>query len=222
MERLAPYGLEILGELGPIDLAKTSSASGRYERIVLIGAAGSSIWAAFGDSDEYHDGQADPLDRWSRRIGAEIAEKLGATALYPFEMDPPLPFLRWAAAAGRSAPSRIGMFIHDDYGLWHAYRFALAFDSGSSVGAAAAPPLSQLCVDCSSQACLSACPVDAFTYGSEGSKFDVVACRDYLFADPQCDCIAAGCLARRACPVATEFVYEPDHARFHMEAFVGA
>jgi len=213
-DAVAEHGLVVLGSFAGSDLAPLE-----LDSLVLVGAAGSAIWPGFVQSAEYLDRNPDPLDRWSRRIGDQVAAGLGARSLYPFDEDPPLPFLRWAAMAGSSAQSRLGMFIHDEFGLWHAYRFALGFSE--SVDQAPPNPrtgLSQTCIDCETVACLDACPVDAFA--PDGFGADV--CRDYLRADSTCDCMEGGCLARRACPEAVAFVYQPAHARFHMEAFVGA
>lgn len=56
-----------------------------------------------------------------------VAEALGATAVYPFQ-PPWQPFQRWAMRAEDVQSSPLGILIHPDYGLWHAYRAALLFD----------------------------------------------------------------------------------------------
>jgi hypothetical protein len=63
--------------------------------------------------------------------------------------------------------------------------------------------------------CLSACPVGAFS----GRSYDVPACVNHTRSTAGVDCREAGCRARRACPVGREYPYEPDQARFHMDAF---
>lgn len=205
-DAVSEHGLIVLG-----------SVADNEGSLVLVGSAGSSIWPAFTQSREYLDGKADPMDRWSKRVGDQVAARLGAQALYPFGENPPLPFLRWAEAAGVSARSRLGMFIHKEFGLWHAYRFALRFGQAETPSQARFD-LAQECVDCETVACLSACPVDAFS--PEGLAVDT--CREYLSTDLACGCMERGCLARRACPEAVAFTYQPAHARFHMEAFLGA
>ena len=65
-----------------------------------------------------------------RRVAAAIdplARSVGAMALYPFDGPPYRPFQRWAMRAEPVAPSPLGLFIHPEYGLWHAYRAALVF-----------------------------------------------------------------------------------------------
>ncbi len=215
--KVAEYGLTILGSFNVSDeMVPAFSGGGRPHSMALIGAAGSSMWPVFSSSPEYRSGLPDPLDRWSRRIGDGVARHLGAEAVYPFGADPPLPFLRWAAMARASQPSRIGLFIHRDFGLWHAYRFALMLPE--SMSRQDDVPMGNLCAECASQACVSACPVDAFGRGA----FDIQACAAHLMGNPGCDCTSDGCLSRRACPVAVEFRYLPPHARFHMRAFVEA
>lgn len=93
--------------------------------LLLFGQAGSSIWREFSGSAEYRDGRADPLDRWSRRIARSMADELGARALFPFEGPPWYPFGRWAQQAEHLRPSPLGILMHPQLGLWHAYRFAL-------------------------------------------------------------------------------------------------
>ncbi|WP_424947191.1 hypothetical protein [Candidatus Spongiihabitans sp.] len=39
--------------------------------LILFGNAGSSFWECFSGSREVADGQADPLNRWSQRVGAD-------------------------------------------------------------------------------------------------------------------------------------------------------
>jgi len=66
--------------------------------------------------------------------------------------------------------------------------------------------------------CLSACPVDAFS----GTSYDVAACAAHIGSTAGEDCMAGGCLARRACPVGQAFAYGPAQAQFHMRAFLAA
>ena len=94
--------------------------------LLLFGNAGSSIWPVFSGSPEFKDGEPDPLDRWSARIGKKLAVEWGGMALFPFGGPPYQPFLRWAKKAENLESSALGMLLHPVYGLWHAYRFAIA------------------------------------------------------------------------------------------------
>ena len=110
--------------------------------------------------------------------------------------------------------------IHPQHGLWHAYRFALALpelpaDDARLITCGNEPGPVDICLNCDGQPCLSACPVDAFTPGS----FSVDRCAAHLHRPEGQACMQTGCQARRACPVAVEHRYVPEHAAFHMAAF---
>jgi len=181
--------------------------------LVLFGNVGSSIWQVFRHSPEYADGQPDPLNRWSERIGKAIAARLGGLALFPFGGPPYLPFLSWAGKAEHLKSSKLGMLIHPEYGLWHAYRFAIALPEICSFERAEGA--SDICAQCPDQPCLKGCPVNAFS----GSEYDVEACYRYLDRHPMTQCMKTGCQARVSCPKGARFRYQGEHAAFHMEAF---
>ncbi|MDO6462067.1 hypothetical protein Q4485_15250 [Granulosicoccaceae sp. 1_MG-2023] len=194
-----------------IDGATAAPAGGT---LILAGHAGSTLWPVFSQSPEYHDRRPDPLDRWSRRIGKHIAAACGAQAVFPFDGPPWSPFLSWVQRAGTTFSSPIGLSIDPHAGLWHALRFALWFDRTLPLPEAQAstPP----CQQCRSRACLSACPVGAFT----GTEYRVEDCTDYLRRHPDSACMQRGCLARHGCPVGQNHAYQPAHAAFHMQAFL--
>ena len=179
--------------------------------IVLIGNAGGEFWPAFvGGRRE----EADPLDGWTRRVTDPLAAQLGATAVYPNDQ-PYHPFQTWARRAEPVHFSPLGILIHPEFGLWHAYRAALLFpieiDGVPAPGVAASP-----CDTCAEKPCLSACPVAAF----EGKAYNVAVCTGHLRAGENPDCAGLGCRARNACPVAADRRYPPEQIRFHMAAFV--
>lgn len=184
---------------------------------MLVGNAGSSLWPAFTRSPENGDGQPQPMDRWSRRIGTAVAVELGARVVFPFDGPPYPPVLNWAMRSGQAFPSPISMYIHGAFGLWHAYRFALLLPA-QATGIASLDVAENPCLSCSRQPCLSACPVGAFT----GDEYLVDNCVNYLAADEHSDCRQQGCKARTACPFAPGLQYRPRHARFHMEAFLAS
>jgi hypothetical protein len=199
---LRPHGLVILGVLPDT---------------VLAGNSGSSFWNHFELSPEFVDGQPHPMDRWSKRIGLAVAATLDAQAIFPFEGPPYPPVLDWARKSGQAQPSPISMFIHRDYGLWHAYRFALFFSQPLS-GVKSTSAMESPCLSCVGQPCLEACPVDAF----DENIYRVGDCVEFLASDEQSECRQRGCSARRACPVGVKFQYRPRHARFHMDAFLAS
>ncbi len=219
IERLvAPHGLNLRGGFHPsANDGVPASADGRTPAtLLLIGNIGPSLWPVFSASAEADDGAPDPLNRWTLRVIASIAREVGAVPLFPFGGPPYLPFQRWAMRAEAVAPSPLGILIHPDYGLWHAYRGALAFAERLAL-----PPRVQRarpCDSCSDRPCLSACPVGAFSEHG----YDVPACIGHIGRPAGDPCMSGGCLARHACPVGPAFGYGAAQARFHMTAFLAA
>ncbi len=189
------------------------------QTLVMVGNAGPDLWRAFAASPEFGTAP-DPLNRWSARVIGNLAEAWGAWALFPFGGPPHLPFIAWAKRAEPVGESPLGMLIHPDYGLWHAYRGALAFAEAIPLPPRAERP--RPCDACADQPCLSACPVGAFTAEGDGVGYDVSACADHLKAPAGADCMAEACRARRACPIGREYLYQPEQARFHMTHFLAA
>jgi len=160
-------------------------------------------------------GLADPLDRWSRRVGDALAAALGGRSIFPFEGPPHPPFLSWAARTGKVVSSRLSLFIHERLGLWHAYRFALAIPKFNEQ-AIDRSVFESPCLKCKDMPCLDACPVDAFA----DQSYDADKCMDYLLSDATSACRNRGCAARRACPVGESFTYLQEHAKFHMDSYI--
>jgi len=214
---LQPLGLILLGSLPVMDEDGMADLAGQVpvRGLLLVGNGGSSLWPVFSRSAEFADGCADPLDRWSARVGNDIAATLGGRAIFPFEGPPFPPFLGWAAKTGTAVSSRLSLFMHQRFGLWHAYRFALAVP-GSPGRSPAGVAFESPCLQCADQPCLGACPVSAFS----GPAYRSDLCLDYLERDTESACRRLGCASRRACPEGRAFTYLPEQASFHMDAFV--
>lgn len=166
--------------------------------LLLFGNAGSAMWDVFGRS---------------------LADEFSARAFFPFGDPPHRPFLRWGKKAEALRNSRLGMLIHPQFGLWHAYRFALAFPEVPAQSES--PPAGiggDICRGCAPKPCRPACPVNAFTE----ARYDVQSCYRYLQSHPESKCMTTGCQARVACPQGAAHRYQPHHAAFHMRAFVAA
>lgn len=194
---------------------------GKPHSVVLIGNAGSAIWAPFCAAPEARDGAPNPMNRWTRRVVDKLGQTFGAVVLYPFEGPPYYPFQQWALRAGGVHVSPLGILIHAEYGLWHAYRAALLLAQPvEPLAPDAAPspsssPSSSPCESCAEKPCLTACPVGAF----QPQGYDVDSCRGHVRSADGAACLKDGCLARRACPVGVDLGYSPGHAEFHMMAF---
>ena len=211
---VAKLGLIARGGFHPTEGDRVPPVFGsqKVATLIMIGNAGSDLWAHFGATMSTSD-RPNPLDEWvADHIGA-LATDLGAVALFPFGGPPFLPFVSWAQRCEPVTPSAIGILIHPVYGLWHAYRAALVFPAQLDL-----PPVQNTprpCDTCADKPCRSTCPVGAFT----DAGYDIASCFAHL-ANPQgADCCEAGCRARRACPVGADYTYPPDHAQFHMNAF---
>ncbi len=235
-QALAGYGLHLRGGFVPAASDALPGLPGGAAAAVLwlVGQVGSACWPAFSGSAFFRDGLPDPMDRWSQAIGDTLAQQHGGVALYPSDGPPYWPFQRWAERAEALQPTPLGLRIHPQWGLWHAYRFALllpaadaedtasleaAPEAGYAPGLEAGPEAAfatEICARCVAQLCLHACPVDA--YGPAG--YDVAACAGHLRGPDGAPCMQGGCLARRACPVGSGLRYLPEHAAFHMRAYL--
>ena len=211
---LEPHGLFLRGvvhfgaEDGPVLEDGRRAAS-----VVLVGNIGGSLWPAFsGWLEGGRGGGENPLDDWSKAAIRPVARATGASVWFP--SDPPWqPFQQWAMRAEGLKASPLGILIHPVYGLWHGYRAALGFaETVDAPSLVVGPHPCDTCVD---KPCLSTCPVAAV----RPDRFDVAACRGHLRTPQgQAGCMAAGCLARAACPVGAVYRYPEAQVRFHMAA----
>lgn len=215
--RIEAAGLTVRGafHVEDDDGVPPTGTAGTGRTLILIGNAGSSFWPVFSQSEEYADGRPDPLDRWSERVITGLAQELDATPVFPFGGPPYYPFLSWARRAEDVVSSPIGVLIHPEYGLWHAYRGALVVDQRLE-DLPPRPGAPSPCLTCPDQPCLNGCPVNAF--GADG--FDVDRCVGHL-SGPN-DCLDQGCLARNACPAGEPFRYDSEQHSFHLRAFLRA
>ncbi|CDX40428.1 conserved hypothetical protein [Mesorhizobium sp. ORS 3359] len=216
-EALVRYGLIVRGgfnfvddedvPLGPSGVSAKSA--------LLVGQAGAAPWPHF----QRWLGQqardiANPLDTWSREVIGVVAKEFGARAVSPSDR-PYLPFQQWAMRAEGLKPSPLGILMHPQYGLWHAYRGALLFEDEISVPEPHAAI--HLCDTCVEKPCLKSCPVDA--YSVDG--FAHQACLAHVRGPRGEPCRSGGCLDRNACPYGAAYRYPADVQAFHMAAFAG-
>ncbi|MGB1547841.1 MAG: ferredoxin [Alphaproteobacteria bacterium] len=208
-----PFGLVLRGgfHVEAQDRVPPLGEGTAAKTLILVGNAGPAMWEVFAASPEAGDSGGNPLDRWSRRVVSGVAGECGAKPFFPFG-EPTHPFIGWAMRAEPVAPSPIGPLIHPDYGLWHAYRGALAFAERLELPPRDARP--RPCDTCQAKPCLDTCPVEAFASG----LYDIPRCVEHLEKAAGRDCVEGGCLARRACPVGA--AYAPAQAGFHMAAFL--
>ena len=196
---------------GPEDMPDDAACG----TLVMLGFAGAAQWPGFTAAAEYRDGRPHPLDRWSHRVISSLARELGARPYFPFLGPPFAPFILWAEKAEPVHRSAMGMMIHPDFGLWHAWRGALAFEHRFELPRRDLRP--SPCDACRDKPCITACPVDAFASGD----YDVPKCAAHITRREGAECVDTGCRSRRACPVGAEYRYSPEQAAFHMRAFIG-
>lgn len=218
-ERLAGLGLRLCGGF-PLDtdLDRDVVASSPGARsLLLVGNTGSEMWRRNGPAIMAL-GSPNPLDRWTRREIEPIATGLGGTAIFPFGGPPHWPFQRWAQRAEGVRASPLGILMHPVFGLWQAYRAAILLPEAIEFPERPAHP--HPCDACPDRPCLKACPVAAFSPAGYAVDRCVAHVRAGMaVAD---GCFQRGCLARMACPIGPEWRHDPDHAQFHMQAFLSA
>jgi hypothetical protein len=208
-QRIASTGLIVRGGFHPDE---DDGVPVPCTTLIMVGNAGPEFWRSI--EREADLANAHPIEDWSRKVLTEAAKELDAGVLFPFTGPPYLPFLSWAQKSEPVFPSPIGPLIHPDYGLWHAYRGALAFRERIDL-----PLLEDSkspCESCRDKPCLNTCPVEAVGRGD----YDVPACAGYLAGPEGADCLSSGCAARRACPIGRDYLYEPIQAGYHMTAFL--
>jgi len=212
---LAEYGLILRGgfNFGPDDNPPTALSGAPARAVLLVGQAGATPWPHFQDWRRKQPADLEnPLDTWCREVIGRIAQDFGARAVSPSDR-PFLPFQQWAMRAEGLKPSPLGILMHPEYGLWHAYRGALLFD----VERAAEPvhePI-HLCDACVGKPCLKACPVDA--YNPAGFAYE--DCLVHVRGPEGKPCRSIGCLDRNACPFGIAYRYPAEMQAFHMKAF---
>lgn len=228
--------------------SNSGSGSGISPRITLlvVGHYGSSLWPYFSTSPEYLSGLDHPLDQWSQRIAQKLQELCNKSyqtlAVFPSDGPPYAPFITWSQLTRPLSHSPLGISLDPQAGLWHAFRFALLIRDLSDENfeelqrhhdpyfqIEADPKSPWTCSQCIDTPCLKACPIDAFQKGF----YDMQACADYLNSSLKqaeisdspsstAACVSQSCLARRACPVGHDFVYNEPHRKFHMMSFIMA
>ncbi|MBN7785926.1 hypothetical protein JYP51_13425 [Ponticoccus gilvus] len=201
-------GLALRGAFHPKAADRAPEGTGT---IVMIGPDEPRFWPIFTAAPEYRDGAPDPLDRWSRRVIDALAQEVGATALYPSDGPPYAPFIRWAERTGTAWPSPVGPLVQAEAGLFISYRAALALPARLPLSDTPTQP----CPRCA-RPCETACPVGAL---SPDHPYDVPRCKAHIASDAGEAC-RAGCLVRRACPVAVDFARLPEQSAFHQSAFM--
>jgi epoxyqueuosine reductase len=192
--RLAPHCLELLGGFHAEGEKPLPPGT---RTMLLVGPKEPGFWPHLTAQPEW-DGRPDPVDRWSRRVIGGLACDLGGKALFPFGGPPYHPFYKWTLRTGRVWESPVRLLVHETQGLMVSFRGALAVKP---------------CDTCA-KPCLDACPAQALT----GAGYDLPACHAWLDSGDR-DCMKAGCMTRRACPVGHGYARMPEQSAYHMGQF---
>jgi len=207
---LRPLGLMIYGALHPKRVAVPGASDGT---LILIGTS-ANFWSQLQAAPEGQDGRPDPVDRYSTRVIGALAQQQRARPHYPFGGPPYAPFVAWALASGRAFTSPSQMLVHDEVGMLISYRGALHYDQTFDIPI----PVSTTspCERCPDRPCLSACPAHALV---DGGPYKLAACHDHLDTPQGAECMASGCIARRACPLSDGAGRPPAQTAHHMRYF---
>ncbi|MDH6232663.1 ferredoxin [Mesorhizobium soli] len=181
--------------------------------VLLVGQAGAAPWPHFRRWCGQQPAELEnPLDTWSREVIGQVAQEFGARAVSPSDK-PWLPFQQWAMRAEGLKPSPLGILMHPEYGLWHAYRGALLFEIEIPIQE---PRESiHLCDACVGKPCMKSCPVEA--YSPDGFAYE--ACLAHVRGSNGAPCRSGGCLDRNACPYGAQYRYPAEVQAFHMASF---
>ena len=191
----------------PPEMAATLRASGKeksYRQLILLGHAGTALWRAVkaaGMNSEH------PIDDFTIKIFGQWAAEHMAGRDYQivYPGDTPIGLQALGKLAGWHHDSPLMVGINDRWGTWFAYRAAVLADSDF------APTQKMIshspCPSCASRPCVSACPAGAL----DGEEFSLPKCIDYR-RQPSSPCQQT-CLARLACPVASEHRYSSAQMR---------
>ena len=212
---LAAHGLNLWAVfpcgLLPPDVAAAMRTGGApvdtYARLVLVGNGGRQFWEALSRFGFRTD---DPVDYFSIHLVERLVEEYlgGARSQIVYPGRPGAPLIRLGELAGWSTPSPIGPGIHPEYGLWFAYRVAFLTDAPLPVTEQRKPH--RPCDECAEKPCIGACPAGAVRWPVD---FQLEPCLRHRLAEGSA--CADKCLARLACPVATEHRYTPEQVRYH-------
>ncbi|WP_127115602.1 ferredoxin [Shimia sediminis] len=205
----ATYQLDIFGGFHP---DPDDDILNGAQTLLLLGPKEPGFWPYFTTSPEYLDGTPNPVDRWSSRTVTALATAFNAQPYFPFTGPPYQPFFKWAERSGRCHQSPINLLVHDTAGLFTSFRGALGF--GNRFDLPPAPP--NPCDSCAERPCLTTCPVGALSEG----VYDVNTCREAIGTNDPGNCLARGCVARRACPPSRAYGRLEAQSAYHMRMFL--
>lgn len=183
--------------------------------ILVFASGGKMLWEgmleAIGADVSRLTGEAHPLDAHVARVIDSVSfpdvrhRWFLATATAPVQLD----FRTLAVLAGVGAPSRMGLVIDPEMGLWMGLRAACFVDQPLEPS----PPTPDVCEGCPAP-CISACPAGAL----ESGEWAVRTCAAYHRSSTDC---AQTCHSRVACPVGADHRYSDLQRAYHYNRATG-
>ncbi len=219
------FGLNLIGAIPAERYDRAAAANYRAgaiypgcRSIVIIGNGGDDFWRCFKAHAARTAGwleRDNPLDDFTREIvEAEVLTPVRAAGVrcvtvYPFMSGgPTLNFMQLGTLAGLAGPSIIGVVVHPVFGPWIAFRAALLLEADLDCPGEAAG--FDPCPNCTTRACISACPAAAVSFPS---GWDIPRCLAHrVEAHPDC---ADRCHARVACVLGPAHRYPDDELAYH-------
>lgn len=198
----------------PAQAALAAAAAGLEggRQLLLFGNGGRDFWTALG---QFQASSAHPVDEFSQRVVQQFMAAALPDVRYRILYPGPsvVPLQQLGELAGWHHPSPMMVGINDVFGLWYAYRVLVMADSRLQPAAPVAAP--SPCGACVDKPCVRACPAGALAQGT----LELARCLDQrLAAASSC---RQTCLARTACPVASEHRYTDAQIHYHYEYSLG-
>jgi len=213
-QALASAGLNLTGTLPKEEYDAIVPEPWRAEHlypgcraVLIVGNGGRTLWPFFEASPEARL-RRNPLDRYTRRVMRETAERMAPPAgvvLYTDRRDNSyLPLVALAQRAGFGSPGRVGVLLHSTYGPWISIRGAIFLDQAVPF---TEPAPFDPCNGCPAP-CAAAC--HGQVVGSD--SVDARGCFRTKILKRAC---RAACDARSACVVGPEHAFSPEQIAHH-------
>jgi hypothetical protein len=183
--------------------------STRYQRLILLGNAGSQFWQSMQHHRIRITQDEDPVDNFFiRTVENTFDTDPDYRIIYPGNHFLPLQDL--GKLAGWHHESPLGLGIHPVFGLWFAYRGVIMSNSDFIPATDDFDTTSESpCASCDQKPCIPACPADAVTK----SGFKIKPCSNYrLEPDSRCQ---SRCVSRLVCPIGRDHRYLEEQMAYH-------
>lgn len=205
---LTQAGLDLISVLDAKKSGVTGIA-GEAKSLLLIGNSGTALWQKMPANYLQRENAVDEYTEDTlKQILPTVFPDAHWQILFPAADGGKVPNLqKLGSLAGWHHPSPLGNGINQQCGLWFAYRAVVGID----LSLTPSKPLAgdSPCLSCVDTPCIDACPASALAVRQVP---DMAACVKYR-SEPKSAC-AQTCLARLACPVATDRRYSDDQISY--------